>query len=105
MPVKDGGSLEPQINLTVKQPAGPDMVEADNGAVAKKDMVDLGEPATVDHSDLHTPRSTDMFETPGPVSVVLEGFGVDGESTSPQVKLVKAPAKSRGKGTSGAEGK
>lgn len=106
MPVIDSGAIFPKPNITVKQPSGPETVEFDHGeAVAKKDMVDLGEPETVDHSELHTPTSTNQFEVPGPVSVVLDGYGIKGESTSPQVKLVAPKAKAGGKGTSGAETK
>jgi hypothetical protein len=106
MPVQKIGTFFPQANKTVEQPEGVETVEFDDGHGLKaKDLVDLGEATTVDHSELHTPRSTDQFETPGPVSVVLEGYGFDGETTSPQVKVVEPKPRSRGKGTSGAEPK
>jgi hypothetical protein len=106
MPVHDLGTFFPVPNLTVEQPEGAESVEFDDGRRLKaKDLVDLGEPTTVDHSDLHSPRSTDQFEVPGPVSVTVDGFGVEGETTSPQVKVVEPKPRAKGKGTSGAETK
>jgi hypothetical protein len=109
MPVQKIGTFFPQANLTVEQPEGVETVEFDDGHGLKaKDLVDLGEATRVDHTDLHTPKSTNQFETPGPVSVVLEGYGVQGETTelAVQAKVVKpAPKKAAPKGTDGAEGK
>jgi hypothetical protein len=106
MPVEDTGLIFPKSNITVEQPEGAESVEFDDGrGLNAKDMVDLGEPTTVDHSDLHTPRSTDQFETPGPVSVVLDGYDLKGETSSAQVKVVEPKPRSRGKGTSSAETK
>jgi hypothetical protein len=106
MPVENIGAVFPEPNITVKQPEGPEAVEFDDGHGLKaKDLIDLGEPTTVDHSELHTPTSTNQFETPGPVSVTLEGYGIKGETTSPQVKVVEPKSRSKGKGTSGAETK
>jgi hypothetical protein len=106
MPVENAGNFFPKPANNVKQPEGPVSVEFDDGLSRdEKDMVDLGEATTVDHSELHTPGSTDAFEVPGPVSVVVEGYGVKGETTSPQVKLVESKPRGKGKGTSGAETK
>ena len=106
MPVIDSGAIFPKPNITSEAPSEPETVEFDAGEGLKaKDMVDLSGPATVDHSDLHTPRGTGFAEPPGSVSVVLEGFGVEGETTSPQVKLVESKPRSKGKGTSNAETK
>jgi hypothetical protein len=106
MPVIDSGAIFPKPNVTVEAPSDPETVEFDaGGELADKDKVDLSGPTTVDHSDLHTPRGTGFAEVPGPVSVVLEGYGVEGETTSPQVKLVESKPRAKGKGTSSAETK
>lgn len=106
MPVIDTGAIQPKPNITVEASTDPETVEFDDGHGLKgKDMVDLSDPETVDHADLHTPRSLDLFEPPGPVTVVLDGYGLKGESTGEQVKLVKPKQQAKPSGTKGAETK
>jgi hypothetical protein len=106
MPVDNAGAVFPEPNITVEQPEGPVTVEFDDGTshtgLSKVEDHEL----SADHGESqHTPRSTGQFEVPGPVSVVVEGYGVKGETTSPQVKVVEPKSRSKGKGTSGAETK
>ena len=108
MPVENAGQFFPVPNITVEQPEGPVSVEFDDGTshtgLSKVEDHELSD----DHSESqHTPRSTEQFDVPGPVSVVVEGYGVKGESTDAavQAKTVKPAAKAPAKKTNGAEGK
>jgi hypothetical protein len=106
MPVEHIGTFFPKPNITVKQPSGVESVEFDDGSshtgLSKVEDFELSADVM---QDQHTPASTNQFEAPGPVSVVVEGYGLKGETTSPQVKVVESKPRSKGKGTSSAETK